>query len=112
MAGDRSRNTKRGGTGLMGGGAWAQHGADRWGYKDTSWGVCLCYEISALPPQARAAAQMGHTATMLTTAAAAPCESGSPRVPWTGVGATGPVWDPPAPGWVPLPLGGCQSQLQ
>lgn len=91
------------------------HGADGWGHMDTSGegGCCLCSEVSALPPQARAAAQMGHTATMLTTAVAAPCESGSLRVPlgWGG-GPTGLVWDPPAPGWVPLPLGGCQSPLQ
>lgn len=76
------------------------HGADGWGYMDTLWGVCLCYQVSALSPQARAAAQMGHTATMLTTAAAAPCESGSPSMPLD--------WG----GYPRVPLGGCQSPLQ
>lgn len=87
------------------------HGADGWGTWTHRGGAhCLCYEVSTLPPQARAAAQMGHTATMLTTAAAAPCESGSPRVPldwggshWTGVGSPCPWVGAPGPGWVPVP---------
>lgn len=51
------------------------------------------------PPQVRAAARMGRTATTPTSAAAAPCESGSPQ------GA-------PARGWVPQPQGGNLSWLQ